>query len=183
MTDFAYAIGQALLACLQTNVVTISVPPQHVRLAIGDEQAHDIGLTADLCCEGLAYVALGDTYPSTESFPEEDIIRQVSGSCHPAAWAQIYKVGIIRCAPVSAGPNSVDPPTDAQWTAAALLNYEDTAALRRTACCFRAWMAGQTDVLVGMSVVIQRQQQSTPAGGCVERTLTLAAQFPNCDCV
>lgn len=182
MTDFAETMALALLNCLCTNVAQISTPPQHCRLSIGNEQAHDIGLTVDLCCEGLAYVALGETYPSVSSFPDQDIVRQVQGDCSPPSWGQQYQVGIVRCAPVG----DLNPPTDTEWTAAALLNIEDAAALRRTACCFRAWMNGSAATaagLLGMSVVINRQTQSTPQGGCVERAMTIIAQFPNCDCV
>jgi hypothetical protein len=33
-----------------------------------------------------------------------------------------------------------------------------------------------------MSIVIDRQIQGNPSGGCVERFMTLTVQFPNCDC-
>jgi len=34
----------------------------------------------------------------------------------------------------------------------------------------------------GMSIVIERQTQGSPNGGCVERSLTITVQMPNCDC-
>jgi hypothetical protein len=33
-----------------------------------------------------------------------------------------------------------------------------------------------------MSVVIERQNQGTPQGGCVERSMSIVAQIVNCDC-
>ena len=76
MTDLAQTIAAALLACVSTEVAKISVPPQHIRYAVGTEVVHDISTTQDLCCEGLAYVFMGPTFWSVDTFPEIDQIRQ-----------------------------------------------------------------------------------------------------------
>jgi hypothetical protein len=182
MSDpFVPVMAAALLDCLCANVAGLTDPPQHCCYRVGTEIAHDLGPVNDLCCEGLAYVALGDTYPSSASFPEQDIVRQAEAACAPPTWAQSFRVGIVRCVPV-VGADGVSPPSCADWNLAAAQNFEDSWALRRTACCFRTWVRARTDALLGMAVVIERQVQTNPLGGCVERYFTIAVQFPNCDC-
>jgi hypothetical protein len=46
----------------------------------------------------------------------------------------------------------------------------------------RNYIATNNDLFLGMSIVIGRQLQNNPQGGCVERNMTLTIQFPNCDC-
>jgi hypothetical protein len=182
MSDpFVPALAAALLNCLCVNVAGLTDPPQHCCYRVGLEVAHDLGPFADLCCEGLAYVALGDTYPSSASFPEQDIVRQAEASCAPPTWAQGFRAGIVRCAPVVA-QDGVSPPTCDDWGTAAAQNMEDSWALRRTLCCFRTWVRAQEGALLGMSIVMERQVQTSPQGGCVERYFTVTVQFPNCDC-
>jgi hypothetical protein len=131
-----------------------------------------------MCCEGIAYVSLGDTYPSSASFPEQDIVRQADAVCSPPSWAQIFKAGIIRCVPTG----DEDPPTCDDWNAAFTQNIYDGLSLRRAQCCFRSYVTSNDDLFLGMSVVMERQVQGSPLGGCVERYFTIAVQIPNCDC-
>lgn len=148
---------------------------------VGTEVPYDMGQFTDLCCDGFTYIMLGDTYFSVDSFPDQDIIRQVQGSCYPPAWAQVFKIGVVRC--ISAGQPDGEPPTEASWTEAAIQNLYDSQSLRIAACCFKAWMLEQNGQLEdGMSVVINRQTQGNPNGGCVERSLTVVVQFPDVDC-
>lgn len=174
---FVPLMAEALLSCLSTAVSGIPGTPENIGYRVGLEVAHDLGLTLDLCCEGIAYVALGDMWP-TAHFPEQDLVRQVNGSCAPPAWGVQFRAGIIRCAPTG----DADPPTQAEWDAAFVQNLWDAQALRRTECCFRNWVRTRDDALLGMSIVMGRQIQGTPLGGCVERYFTIDAQFPNCDC-
>jgi hypothetical protein len=169
------------LACLCTAVNEQPNPPQHCAARVGVQIAYDAGQYTDYCCEGLAYVALGDSWLSMDSFPEQDIVRQIQGSCAPGAWAVDFKLGIIRCSPV--GKSDGEPPTDADWTTAATQNVHDAQALRRATCCLRQWVINNQSIYLGMAVVINRQTQGTPNGGCVERYVTVTAQFPNLDCV
>jgi len=180
MTDPLVTLTDAALNCLAVAVSGAPNIPLHICFRVGSEVAYDIGQYTDLCCEGLAYVSLGDTFPSSSSFPEQDIIRQSNTVCAPPSWAQEIRMGIIRCAPV--GGINGEPPTCADWNAAFAQNIEDAASLRRAACCLRNWVNAQTDFFLGMSVVINRQIQGNPIGGCVERSQTLMIQFPNCDC-
>lgn len=169
-----------LLACMCEQSAQAANPPGICCFRVGTEIAHDAGINEDQCCEGIAYVALGDTYPSGSSFPEQDFVRQADAKCPPPTWAQVFKVGIIRCLPTVG--DAYNPPNCTDWNAAALQNVIDAQTLRRVACCFRDFITLNDERFLGMSVVIERQNQSTPQGGCVERSMTLIAQFPNCDC-
>jgi hypothetical protein len=174
---FLPIMAEALLSCLSHAVTGNPNPPENIGYRIGVEIAHDAGLDVDLCCEGIAYVSLGDSWP-TANFPEQDIQRQSITPCAPPAWGTQFRVGIIRCAPT--GDNN--PPTQAEWNAAFIQNLWDAQALRRAECCFRNWVRSREDALLGMSIVMGRQIQGTPLGGCVERYFTIDVQFPNCDC-
>ncbi len=180
MTEPLLELGAAALNCLSVAVSGFPNPPLDLAYRVGSEVAHDMGQFSDLCCRGLGYVTLGDTFPSSTSFPDQDIIRQANTACSPPAWAQEIRMGIIRCVPV--GDENGEPPTNAEWNAAFEQNAFDSAALRKASCCLRQWVVNGVDFWLGMSVVINRQIQINPNGGCVERYVTLAVQFPNCDC-
>jgi hypothetical protein len=177
--QFVSLLMNKLLECLCTYSQAAEGAPAHCCFRVGTEIAHDAGMLEDLCCEGIAYVALGETYPSSESFPEADIVRQAAATCAPATWAQTFQVGIIRCAPVG---NGFLPPGCTDWNAAARQNIIDARTLRQVACCIREYVVNGDDSLLGMSLVIDRQLQGNPQGGCVERTMKITAQFPNNDC-
>lgn len=180
MTEPLIELGQVALNCLSMAVTGAPNPPGEMCFRVGMEVVHDLGQFVDLCCTGLGYVSMGDTYPSSMSFPEADIVRQASSSCGPPGWGQQIRMGIIRCAPT--GDLNGEPPTCADWTDAFIQNAYDAGSLRRASCCFRQWIINSQGFYEGMSVVIERQIQQSPAGGCVERYVTLAVQFPNCDC-
>lgn len=167
-----------ILACLCEAAARIPNPPQHCCFRVG-EVAHDAGLNQDLCCEGLAYVTLGDIYPSSTSFPEQDIIRQAAASCAPPTWAVAVKMGIIRCVPVG---DLYNPVSCTEWNTAAKQTIYDSFALRNAACCVRNYITAGTDAFLGMSVIIERQTQGNPGGGCVERSINMTIQIPNCSC-
>lgn len=181
MTDPVIDLMVAALSCLTQAVTGLPGTPDNICYRVGLEVAHDLDMIDDLCCEGLAYVALGDTYPSAQSFPEQDIIRQANAVCAPPSWAQQIKFGIVRCVPVMMDDHG-RMPTCANWNTAALQNFYDSIALRRTACCFRQFITSNAGIFEGMSVVIERQTQGSPNGGCVERSLTITVQMLNCDC-
>lgn len=179
LDPFVPLMAQTLLSCLSTAVSGSPGTPEHIAYRVGVEIAHDIGAEVDYCCEGIAYVALGDSWPSSQSFPEQDIVRQANSTCSPPGWGIQFRMGIIRCAPTG---DINFPPTDAEWNAAFIQNMWDARSLRAAQCCFRNWFVNLEDAMLGMSIVMERQIQSTPSGGCVERYCTIAAQFPNCEC-
>jgi hypothetical protein len=177
--DLVQPIADLLLSCLCTEVQRADNPPANCCFRVGTEITQDVDLFHDLCCEGLGYVALGDIYPSVNSFPDQDIIRQANSRCGIVSWAVNFKVGIIRCSPVG-GPNG-EMPSCVDWTSAAQQNFVDAQVLRSVACCFLAALPNLPS-MNGMSVVVNRQIQSNPQGGCIERYMTFDVQIPNCDC-
>jgi hypothetical protein len=70
-----------ILSCLCEQAARAPNPPAICCFRVGVEIPHDAGINEDQCCEGIGYVALGDTYPSAVSFPEQDIIRQADAKC------------------------------------------------------------------------------------------------------
>lgn len=173
--DLVLELSAALLACLCTAVSGQPDPPLHCCYRVGTEPVHDISLEGqiDLCCEGLAYVLMRDVYPSSASFPENDIVRQAQARCDPPAYAVGYRVGIVRCVPME--------PDCTLNNAAYAQNVADMYSLNRAMCCFRDFL-NTSATFRGMSLVIERNQQGSTSGGCTERYVNLTAQIPNLDC-
>lgn len=170
-------LAEALLACLCEAASGNPNPPEHCCFRVG-EVAFDADMFTDLCCEGLAYVTLGGIYPSSDSFPEFDSVRQANAICAPASWAVELSMGILRCAPTG-GTNTM--PSCDDWNDAFTQNAHDAQALRAAACCFRS-TAGTLLGMRGLSVVIGEQTQISPEGGCMGRTANMVVQIVNCDC-
>lgn len=116
-------------------------PPMHFSLRTGEQVAHDMSQTEDLCCEGLAYVKVNRVYPSTD-FPNED---EEWSSCSPLAWAADLEMGILRCAPTG-DVNTM--PTDGEWVATTEIVANDAAAMRLAAQDFAARIDPLTDYIV-----------------------------------
>jgi len=175
--DFTLALSNALLSCLCNAVSGMPDPPQHCCYRVGTEPVHDVSLDPldhrDLCCEGLAYVLLRDNYPSSESFPDNDIVRQVQGSCAWPAWAVGFRMGIVGCVP----DNSNCTPNNAAF----LTNLYRMQAINTAVCCFREFIR-TSDTFAGFNLVIERQTQGSTTGLCTERYVNLVAQIPNLDC-
>lgn len=179
--DLALVVANFVKTCLCDAVNLLTASPEHCRFQVGLESFAGIDLITDECCEGVAYVAMGDMYPSWSSFPDADIVRQSQQQCNIPSWAVDFKLGIVRCAPRGTDTRG---PTDAEWNAAALLNIADAQALRRATCCIRTGIStitGYETQFDDMSVVIGRQTTPTPQGGCMERNVTLTVQFMNCE--
>lgn len=174
------SLAQAFLDCLCPAVSGNPNPPQYCCFRVGTEIPHDMGFTIDECCQGVAYVSMGDVWPSAASFPENDVVRQSNAVCAPPAWGVQFKAGIIRCLPTS--DRLGNPISCAEWTAGFVQQAHDSQALRRAACCFRSWVRNNTGEFLGMSVVIGRQSATNPLGGCIERFVTVDVQMMNCDC-
>lgn len=171
-------LAQALLTCLCEQAALGPNPPQNCCFRVGNEVAHDADQFTDLCCEGLAYVRLGDVFPSTDNFPDLDVNRQAQENCGIASWGVELTAGLLRCVPM---PEDGTMPSCTDWNAAATQNFADSATLRATACCFVASVRANP-LLLGMSAIIGRQSQSSSLGGCIERSIGLTVQIPNCDC-
>jgi hypothetical protein len=177
--DLTPTIAALLLECLCEAVNANANPPAHCCYRLPGEVAMDADMYTNLCCQGLAYVSVSDFWVSSNSFPEQDIIRQAQARCAPPSWGVELKMGIIRCAPVG---TDTTMPTCADFLVAHTQSLVDAQSLRQAACCFRNNFPNLDPQLDGMSVVISRQTANTPQGGCFERSMQISAQFPTaCD--
>lgn len=179
--DLALVVAQFVKTCLCDAVALLESPPAHCRFMVGSEGFAGIDMYTDECCEGVAYVSMGDVYPSWNAFPEADIVRQADNRCTIPSWAVDFRLGIMRCSPTG---TDFTTPSDAEWNAAALLSIADSQALRRATCCIRTGLrsiTNYTEQFDGMSVVIGRQSSPTPQGGCMERSVSVSVQFQTCE--
>jgi hypothetical protein len=167
------------LQCLCNATAARPNPPQHCSFRIGNAPPHDMGMDGDMCCEGLAYVSLGTVFPSSEGFPGEDSSYQASAKCAPLSWGVTLTLALVRCAPVAEELNMIP---DSDWEAAMLQDIYDTASLQAAACCLRTYIISTSARFVGMSAVVGSVIQGSPLGGCVERSVNVTIQMPNCDC-
>src|SRR5262245_25039834 len=117
LDDPAYLFSVQALECLQAVYPVSGYAPGQYCFRVGSSVTFDIDQYNDICCEGLGYVTLGDTYPSSASFPDSDIVRQAQARCPPVSWAQQIKVGIIRCIPTVVD-DQAGMPTCTDWTLA-----------------------------------------------------------------
>jgi hypothetical protein len=197
--DPVFAISQTALTCLTNAITTVAAlataagpsyawrAPQSTCYRVSTQIPFDMDKYQDMCCEGLGYVAIAGTWTSADQFPEQDIQRQAQARCMPPSWAQEIRMGLVRCLPVvtsGVGSREGGMPTCDEWTTAAIENMWDSVVLRKAMCCFRTTMLNYPGgFFEGMSVVIDRQIQGPPLGGCVERYTSAQVQFPNCDCI
>lgn len=164
-------MAQALLACLEDQLMLNPDPPAQFCLRAGDQVLHDadaLSGTDTTCCPGLAYVRIGEKFPSS-SFPEPDTIPGGKG-CFPIAWGVQLVAGVVRCVPGMgdpAGPDCTD------WTGAATRDANDMDALTRALCCWgdtlprgRLWLA--------QSIGVQMQAD------CIERAMSVVVAVPRC---
>lgn len=166
-------LANALLTCLETQLELNVDPPAEYCLRVGTETIHDVdGETGldKICCPGLAYVRLGNVYPSSE-FPDPD---NRSDRCLSLARALELTMGVVRCIP---GMGALEGPSCDDWTLAALHDANDTDALFRAVCCWRdgvefARMQGRRFTVNGTTVLQQAD--------CIERSMTVVVELPRC---
>lgn len=167
--------AEILLNCMQKYYVTThenlpDIPVANFCLIPGTEIAEDVDpLTGtDLCCEGLGWVRIGDTYPSS-NFPEPD---PVTAKCLPIKWAQRYEVGILGCYPTSEHMLSCSAKQDYALQDAARLR-----ALKEIACCFNDAVQVRRP---GRLWTIESIVVQGPRGGCVSRVMSILVSLPKC---
>lgn len=162
------------LACLTTALNANPNPPDNFGFRVEFEPPEELW-PEDLCCQGLGYVAVGDVWPSTVSFPEADIVQQVRGNCPPAAWGVQLKLGIMRC--VSGELNVSQADEDSAF----YQDLDDIFALEKAACCLRDYFMATNSPWLGFNVIIERMVK-TVQGGCKDRYMPISIQTPNCAC-
>lgn len=150
--------------------------PGNFCLRAGEAIAEDIDpfIGTDLCCTGLGWVRIGDSYPSS-NFPEPD---PFSGKCFPIQYAQQYEVGLLGCYP---GAGEASMPTCLNHTEAAIADTQRIAVLRQVACCFGDKLSKNGIPKVrGRLWQIQGTGVQGPRGGCISRVMSVLVQVPAC---
>ena len=152
--------AQALLGFLAQALMDHSDPAMHIEIRSGSEVVFDLSQNEDLCCEGLAWVRMGNATPG---FPGTDATVR---HCVIPVWSLQLEMGIVRCAPVGSDTEIV---TASEHATVAALLAEDFMAMRRALCLWHA--AHGYDYTLGPWTPVG------PAGGCVGSTITVTAQI------
>ena len=165
-------MANSLLACLAAELALNPDPPAEACLRAGDQVIQDVDAGTGLdkvCCPGLAYVRIGNLYPSS-NFPEPDSQPGRANGCFPVSWAVELVMGVARCVP---GMGSTAGPTCADWTLAATHDANDLDAMRKSLCCWaeslpktRLWLAQTSTVEM--------------TADCIERQLPVLVSVPKC---
>lgn len=170
-------MGNLLLDCLQEYYVTSheglpDIPVENFCLIPGTEIAEDVDpvFGTDLCCGGLGWVRIGESYPSS-NFPAPD---EVTVKCFPVSWAQRYEVGILGCYPT--GEHML---TCAQKGDLAVQDAARIQALRQVFCCFGRAIEANPRTR-GKLYTIESITVQGPRGGCISRIASIIVQLPRC---
>ena len=170
-------IANVFLDCLQAYYVTPhenlpDIKEGNFCLIPGSEIAEDIDpiFGFDLCCDGLAWVRIDNSYPSS-NFPEPD---PVLDKCFPVSLAQRYEVGILGCYP--AGEHML---SCAQKGNLALQDAARLRALWNVFCCFGKTMDAKPRTR-GKLWTVEGITVQGPRGGCISRVASVLVSIPVC---
>jgi hypothetical protein len=174
MADETTLITRAnlLLTCLCEALDAYPNPPADCCLRTGDLTIHDFNAENSIdksCCPGLAYVRLGNMYPSS-NFPAPDVEPGKGTGCFPVSWAVELTLGTVRCVPGMGDPAG---PTCVDWTAATQTDANDLEAMRKALCCWSPQLSRGTLWLAGTSTV-------NLTADCIERSLPVIMSLPRC---
>jgi hypothetical protein len=161
-------VATSLLDCLQTALLDVADPPEHVSLRVGVQIELLLSETRDECCEGVGWVRVVSIYPSAV-FPLPDL---ESVACWPIQWAAILEMGVARCAPT---PDASEMPSSDEWNTVAEAVLDDAAAMRRALCCF-------TDLQPDRMYVPGLWQPLPIDGGCLGGSMQVTVAIDACDC-
>ena len=171
--DPVYNMASVLLDCLNAQFPDADIPtPQNFCLRAGEEISEDIDpiIGADLCCEGLGWVRVGDTYPSS-NFPDPD---PVTAKCFPIAYAQTFEIGLLGCYHPGGMPEMANCQ---QHTAQAVYDMARLRIIKQALCCFGddpvVKKRGRLWTIPGIAV-------SGPRGNCISRVGSIIVQLPKC---
>lgn len=161
-----------LLSCLAGQLALNPNPPAEACLRAGDIVLADVDGQSSLdkvCCPGLAYVRIGQKYPSTD-FPNPDGLPAKRNNCLPHRFAVELVMGTVRCVPNIGTTNG---PDCADWTAAATTDANDLDAMSKALCCWAEGLAPGKLWLAGTSTV-----QMT--ADCIERQWPILMEVGKC---
>jgi hypothetical protein len=165
VTDTNYiTFAQLLLNCLCNSLAQTANPVTNCCLRTGALN----GIGSDLCVCGMAWVRIGNIYPSSQ-FPAQDTAPQL---CGPYSNVLELEMGVSRCRPQGDAMNPVDCEAE---TALAVVLANDREAMRQALCCAVGPL--ERDMWVdGGSQPLEAQ------GSCIGTTHTLLVQIlcPSC---
>jgi len=158
-----------LLACWQEQLKANPDPPADFCVRVGESVAEDIDpITGeDQCCEGLAWVRVGNMVPSS-NFPDVDTTYY---KCYPVTWALELELGIMRCMPGQAQTPIV---SCSNYQKAFTHDVNDLRAMEETLCCWKGTLSK------GRLFAVLSAEPYGPRGGCIGRTMQLLVQKPKC---
>lgn len=176
-TDSSFRMAELLLDCLneQFLVPNPDLPtPGEFCLRAGEQMSEDIDPTTgeDLCCTGLGWVRIGNTYPSS-SFPAPD---PVTKACLPTGWAQEYEVGLLGC--YTPGGDPAMAPCE-EHTTQAVQDWARIMVLKQVACCFGEALNSDPRTR-GRLWTVQGINVSGPRTNCISRVMTLLVSIGKC---
>lgn len=166
--------------CLVTEVGKLANPPARVQIRPGASFAAMVDANKDECCDGIAYVRVGQRVPTGGNWPTP--LTDVGGPSASRGRASYYAVslelGVYRCIPTKSDvPDSNDDfPTEAQWLQAAQDQADDGAALLRVVCCLQD-IYGTDSVIAGALTPLENQ------ANCSGIIVNVQLRAPACDCV
>lgn len=135
LIDPIFDKATALLACLEEQYPGQGTPPANFCLRAGENatvvEDLDPFTQEDLCCQGLGWVRMGLSVPSS-NFPEPDTALK-KHSCLPVGWATELEVGILRCYVPGVQPGMATCP---QHTQAATNYATDMRTIKQAICCW-----------------------------------------------
>lgn len=171
--DPVYRAASTLLDCLNDQFPDSELStPGNFCFRAGEEISEDIDpITGeDLCCEGLGWVRVGDTFPSS-NFPEPD---PITIKCFPVGWGQILEVGLLGCYKPGGTPAMADC---AQHTEQGVLDMARLRVIKNALCCF-----GNSDFIKkrGRLWTVTSIAVSGPRGNCISRVAQIVVQIPKC---
>lgn len=171
--------AQNLLACFRGELLDGPSPPPEEKICLraGELVPFNLGTGEDECCTGLAWVRIArvEYVPrrTTAATATGDLVLAdgTSSGCGGFPYAVVLEMGAARCFPF--GSTAAGPTCD-QWTAIALQQDADAAAMRKAVCCI-AEMAPD----MGADVVPGTWEPRGAEGGCIWGTMEVTV---NVDC-
>lgn len=173
----AMTLAQELLACLETQLTTVSaypVPAEKVMLRAGAEVTPLLGTGTDECCTGLGWVRIANRSGLRE------LGEPLNTDCFESERILVLEVGVARCAP-SADHTTV--PSEDQWTDAAMKLDSDMGSMEAAICC-AFWdidpVADQQLYRLVEEVAVGVYEPFGVDGNCIGGTMLVNIKMPVC---
>lgn len=175
MADPVWTMANLLLDCLEKQFTTAidGLPtPGEFCLIAGEAISEDIDplLGFDRCCDGLGWVRVGNTYPSS-NFPQPD---PVTVKCFPTSWAQELEIGLLGCYAGGGDPGMPSCPTH---TSNSIADMARLWAIKKAICC---WGEELNKLSRGRLWTTTSIEVSGPRSTCISRVGNILVAVPKC---